>query len=218
LIGLTMVAPPLRIVLIEDHDLTRAGMRLMLRHSGVEVVAEATTGQEGLNLIAQHQPDLAMVDIGLPDLDGVTVTRAIKAQFPQIKVLILSLQDMEETVAAAFAAGADSYCMKDISPDNLLLALRLTNQGISWLDPAIAPKVLKQLKIHRVAVPPSMLTKRELEVLELIVAGQSNQSISERLYVSVGTVKTHVRNILNKLGVEDRAQAAVLALRSGLVL
>jgi len=213
-----MVAPPLRIVLIEDHDLTRAGMRLMLRHSGVEVVAEATTGQEGLNLIAQHQPDLAMVDIGLPDLDGVTVTRAIKAQFPQIKVLILSLQDMEETVAAAFAAGADSYCMKDISPDNLLLALRLTNQGISWLDPAIAPKVLKQLKIHRVAVPPSMLTKRELEVLELIVAGQSNQSISERLYVSVGTVKTHVRNILNKLGVEDRAQAAVLALRSGLVL
>ncbi|WP_287131128.1 response regulator transcription factor, partial [Candidatus Cyanaurora vandensis] len=147
---------------------------------------------------------------------------------------ILTLQDMEETVMAAFAAGADSYCMKDIAKENLVRALQVTAEGVSWLDPAIAGKVLKQLKStspgrrdtvtiqaeegdYAEMLEAYPLTKRELEVLELIVQGNSNQGIAEKLYVTVGTVKTHVRNILSKLCVDDRAQAAVRALRTGLV-
>ncbi|WP_245395625.1 response regulator [Anthocerotibacter panamensis] len=225
----------IRVVLIEDHDLTRAGMKLTLRKEGFEVVGEAANGRQGLAAVEQSQPDIALVDIGLPDMDGVEVTRQIKSHYPQVRVVILTLQDMEETVMAAFAAGADSYCMKDIAKENLLLAMQVTLEGVSWLDPAVAGKVLKQLKA---ASPPAgdelvtiqaegseyaeileayPLTKRELEVLELIVQGCSNQTIAEKLYVTVGTVKTHVRNILSKLCVDDRAQAAVRALRSGLV-
>jgi DNA-binding NarL/FixJ family response regulator len=220
----------MRIVLIEDHDLTRAGMRMTLQKAGFEVVAEAANGRQGLKAVAQHQPDIALVDIGLPDVDGVEVTKQIKADFPNVRVVILTMQDMEGTVLAAFAAGADSYCMKDISREKLVLALTSTYEGVSWLDPAVASKVLKQLKSTANAVSIESdseeyiehlgafpLSKRELEVLELIVKGFSNQAIGETLYITVGTVKTHVRSILGKLCVDDRAQAAVRALRSGLV-
>ncbi|MBC7882809.1 MAG: response regulator transcription factor [Anaerolineae bacterium] len=220
----------MRIVLIEDHDLTRAGMRMTLQKAGFEVVAEAANGRQGLKAVAQHQPDIALVDIGLPDVDGVEVTKQIKADFPEVRVVILTMQDMEGTVLAAFAAGADSYCMKDISREKLVLALTSTYEGVSWLDPAVASKVLKQLKSTANAVSIESdseeyiehlgafpLSKRELEVLELIVKGFSNQAIGETLYITVGTVKTHVRSILGKLCVDDRAQAAVRALRSGLV-
>ncbi len=220
----------MRIVLIEDHDLTRAGMRMTLQKAGFEVVAEAANGRQGLKAVAQHQPDIALVDIGLPDIDGVEVTKQIKADFPDVRVVILTMQDMEGTVLAAFAAGADSYCMKDISREKLVLALTSTYEGVSWLDPAVASKVLKQLKSTANAVSIESdseeyiehlgafpLSKRELEVLELIVKGFSNQAIGETLYITVGTVKTHVRSILGKLCVDDRAQAAVRALRSGLV-
>ncbi len=223
----------MRIVLIEDHDLTRAGMKLTLRKEGFEVVAEAANGKQGLAAVERYHPDIALVDIGLPDIDGIEVTKQIKAQQPDVKVVILTLQDMDETVMAAFAAGADSYCMKDISREKLLLALQVTYDGVSWLDPTIASKVLKQIKnppveTGKVAIQAENmayteildaypLTQRELEVLELIVQGHSNQGIAEQLYVTVGTVKTHVRSILSKLCVDDRAQAAVRALRSGLV-
>ncbi|WP_287129152.1 response regulator transcription factor [Candidatus Cyanaurora vandensis] len=224
----------MRIVLIEDHDLTRAGMKLTLRKEGIDVVGEAANGEQGLAMVGQYRPDIALVDIGLPDIDGIEVTKQIKAHYPETRVVILTLQDMEETVMAAFAAGADSYCMKDIGRENLLLALQVTCEGVSWLDPTIASKVLKQLKApdrdrqETVLIQAEEtefadlldaypLTKRELEVLELIVQGCSNQAIAEKLYVTVGTVKTHVRNILSKLCVDDRAQAAVRALRSGLV-
>jgi len=208
-----------RIVLIEDHDLTRAGMKLTLQREGFMVVGEASRGQQGLDVVKATQPDLVIVDIGLPDRDGVEVTKQIKHDYPHIRVVILTLQDMEETVMAAFAAGADSYCMKDIPKAQLLIALQVTYEGMSWLDPLIASKVLRQLKHNpkpdQTGAYP--LTKRELEVLELIVQGCSNQLIADKLYVTVGTVKTHVRNILSKLCVDDRAQAAVRALRTGLV-
>ncbi|WP_218080680.1 response regulator [Anthocerotibacter panamensis] len=224
----------MRIILIEDHDLTRAGMKLTLQKEGFDVVAEAANGRQGLAAVERYQPDVAIVDIGLPDIDGVDVTREIKSKYPDTRVVILTLQDMEETVMAAFAAGADSYCMKDIAKENLTRALQATADGVSWLDPSIAGKVLKQLKattpasrdtvtIHAEAgdytemLEAYPLTKREMEVLELIVQGCSNQEIAEKLYVTVGTVKTHVRNILSKLCVDDRAQAAVRALRTGLV-
>ena len=237
----------IRVALIEDHDLTRVGIRTALQQrQEIEVVGEAANAQEGLNLMATLHPDIAIVDIGLPDKDGIELTRQIKAQQESMeehqttKVLILTLRDNKEAVLAAFAAGADSYCMKDISFDNLLEALRVTHGGNAWIDPAIARIVLQQAQqtpeptevaavdAKTVAINAAdteydqmiaayPLTERELEVLQLIVEGCSNAVIAEKLYITVGTVKTHVRNILNKLCADDRTQAAVRALRSGLV-
>ncbi|GAX35495.1 response regulator transcription factor [Nodularia sp. NIES-3585] len=234
----------IRIALIEDHDLTRVGIRTaLLQKEEVEVVGEAANAAAGLKMLKKVQPDIAIIDIGLPDKDGIELTRELKAlsngDDSGIKVLILTLQDNKEAVLAAFAAGADSYCMKDIKFDNLLEAVRVTYNGNAWIDPAIARIVLQQAQKN----PPSRenistdqknilpksesgeeentdtytLTERELEVLQLIVEGCSNALIAERLYITVGTVKTHVRNILNKLCADDRTQAAVRALRSGLV-
>lgn len=237
----------IRVALIEDHDLTRVGIRTALQQrQEIEVVGEAANASDGLKLLEAEHPDIAIVDIGLPDKDGIELTRQLKAsQDPadesRTKVLILTLRDNKEAVLAAFAAGADSYCMKDISFDNLLEALRVTHGGNAWIDPAIARIVLQQAQqtpegsTENVVVDSKTvsinaadaeydqmiaaypLTERELEVLQLIVEGCSNAIIAEKLYITVGTVKTHVRNILNKLCADDRTQAAVRALRSGLV-
>ncbi|MCU0549231.1 MAG: response regulator transcription factor [Leptolyngbya sp. Prado105] len=237
----------IRITLIEDHDLTRVGMKTALQQRpGFQVVGEAANGTDGLKMLLTLKPDVAIVDIGLPDIDGIELTRRFRqAQAnmedqPDTKVLILTLQDQEDRVLAAFAAGADSYCMKDVSLDQLVDALRVTNDGNSWIDPAIARVVLRQTQSKTPPAPPEEeevqqvsitaaepeynqiieaypLTERELEVLQLIVDGCSNAVIAEKLYITVGTVKTHVRNILNKLCADDRTQAAVRALRAGLV-
>lgn len=237
------------VALIEDHDLTRVGIRTALQQrSEIEFLNEAVNGSQGLKLIETEQPDIAIVDIGLPDMDGIELTRKFKeAQstneaLQQTKVLILTLYDNEDAVLAAFAAGADSYCMKNVNFDLLLEALAATHEGGVWIDPAIARIVLSHTKKpatatsqpadsqpeNTVAISASepeeeellesyTLTERELEVLRLIVEGASNAEIAQRLFITVGTVKTHVRNILNKLCADDRTQAAVRALRSGLV-
>jgi len=235
----------IRIALIEDHDLTRVGIRTaLLQKDEIEIVGEAGNATEGLKMLKMVQPDIAIVDIGLPDKDGIELTREVKStnkgQELATKVLILTLRDNKEAVLAAFAAGADSYCMKDIKFDNLLEAVRVTYNGNAWIDPAIARIVLQQAQqnpqksesafVNIKTVAPNhdslgnlegiqlyTLTERELEVLQLIVEGCSNAVIAEKLYITVGTVKTHVRNILNKLCADDRTQAAVRALRSGLV-
>jgi two-component system, NarL family, response regulator LiaR len=257
----------IRVALVEDHDLTRAGLRVALSQCrDVQLVGEAGNGQDGLQMLENTIPDLAIIDIGLPKIDGIELTRQFK-QFLQnrtppvpepesaavgsttpgspspstgSKVLMLTMQDDESAVLAAFAAGADSYCMKDASMDKLLEALRLTTEGQNWIDPAIARIILQQVHWQQspkddpaanqkmvaiqgvdadqdqlMAADP--LTERELEVLALIVKGCSNAAIADQLYITVGTVKTHVRNILNKLSADDRTQAAVLALRSGLI-
>ncbi|EKQ66747.1 response regulator containing a CheY-like receiver domain and an HTH DNA-binding domain [Leptolyngbyaceae cyanobacterium JSC-12] len=232
-----------RIILIEDHDLTRIGLRTALKRiQGIEIVGEAATAMQGLELLKSTHPDIAVVDIGLPDIDGIELTRQIKQlqassdQSPT-KILILTMHENEELVLAAFAAGADSYCMKDIRIERLVEAIKTTDEGNSWIDPMIANIVLQKVRqaaspIHDRtktiaidSVQPEMeqmlgetpLTERELEILQLIVDGCSNAAIAEKLFISVGTVKTHVRNILNKLCADDRTQAAVLALRSGLI-
>jgi two-component system, NarL family, response regulator LiaR len=238
----------IRIVLIEDHDLTRLGLRTTFQQSDkVEVLGEAVNGQEGLRLLERTRPDVAVVDIGLPVIDGIELTRQFKqmltgvasAQFITTKIMMLTMQDSQEAVLAAFAAGADSYCLKDTSSQTLLKALENTYEGNNWIDPAIARIILQNanpLQPHAmnvatsnrmiaIAADESMnqlieaypLTERELEILEQIVAGCSNTAIANKLYITVGTVKTHVRNILNKLCVDDRTQAAVRALRAGLI-
>ncbi|BAU64682.1 two component transcriptional regulator, LuxR family [Stanieria sp. NIES-3757] len=241
------------VVLIEDHDLSRIGLCAALKqYSDIEIVDNAANGTTGLEKIKTYQPDVALVDIGLPDIDGIEITQQLKQYQAETdgfktKILILTMHDSEDSVMAAFAAGADSYSLKDVSMDNLVQAIRTTYEGNSWIDPAIARIVLKQAKTTK---PVSLasgktatqseeashsqsidaveeeyqqlletypLTDRELEVLELIVAGCSNAEIAEKLYITVGTVKTHVCHILNKLCADDRTQAAVRALRAGLV-
>jgi DNA-binding NarL/FixJ family response regulator len=234
----------IRIALIEDHDLTRLEMRIALRQrEGFVVVGEASNATEGLKLLERETPDVAIVDIGLPDMDGVELTRQFKkfqteTGNEKTKILILTLQDHEDVVLAAFAAGADSYCMKDASTDTLVNILRVTHEGNSWIDPAIARIILheaRQAHTGNSTIEPKTaaineaepaydqttvaypLTERELEVLQLIVEGCSNATIAEKLYITIGTVKTHVRNILSKLSADDRTQAAVRAVRAGLV-
>ena len=241
------------VVLIEDHDLSRIGLCAALKqYDDVEVIDNAANGKDGLQKVKTHQPDVALVDIGLPDIDGIEVTQKLKeyqAENPDFKtkILMLTMHDSEDSVMAAFAAGADSYSLKDVSMDSLVEAIRNTYDGNAWIDPAIARIVLKQAQSSKgiptsasIATPQGTiedetqaitavaeeyqqliktypLTDRELEVLELIVAGCSNADISKKLYITVGTVKTHVCHILNKLCADDRTQAAVRALRAGLV-
>lgn len=240
------------VVLIEDHDLSRIGLCAALKqYEEIKVLDSAANGNDGFIAVKTHQPDVALVDIGLPDIDGIEVTQKIReyqANNPDLKtkILMLTMHDSEDSVMAAFAAGADSYSLKDVSIENLVEAIRNTHEDNAWIDPAIARIVLKQARsgngkpnaagtssqpnsdeetqaITAVAeeyqqiLETYPLTNRELEVLELIVAGCSNAEISEKLYITVGTVKTHVCHILNKLCADDRTQAAVRALRAGLV-
>ena len=233
----------IRVILIEDHDLTRVGIRAALQQrEGFEVIGDARDAKSGLRLLKASQPDVAIVDIGLPDSTGIDLTQQFKqsqaaGECPNTKILIMTMQDSEDTVFAAFAAGADSYCMKDASIDKLAQAIETTASGNAWIDPAIARVVLHQtqkaytsnqrspeastISINRLSdedfIPAYPLTERELEVLKLIVDGCSNAQIAEKLYITVGTVKTHVRNILNKLCADDRTQVAVRALRTGLI-
>lgn len=235
----------IRIVLIEDHDLTRMGLKAALRNQpDMEFAGEAANGTQGLSLLEREQPDVALVDIGLPDIDGIELVkrfREFQANQGEIttKIIMLTMHDSEDAVMAAFAAGADSYCMKQTELEDLMTAVRESYSGNSWIDPTIASIVLRHIKqtpatvglresdrtVSIDAIDPDYeqvldaypLTERELEILELIVAGCSNAEIAERSYITVGTVKTHVRSILNKLGVDDRTKAAVRALRAGLV-
>lgn len=234
-----------KVLIVEDHNLTRIGLKAALQtKSEIEIVGEAANATEGLKLLQMLKPDIATVDIGLPDFDGIELTRKYRELQQQnseyqTKILILTMQNSENAVLAAMGAGADSYCMKDIESDKLIEAICETNEGNSWIDPAIADLILKQIRqdysqaqgeknsktIAINAVEPELekiletypLTQRELEVLELIVGGCDNAEIAKRLYLTIGTVKTHVRGILSKLCVDDRTQAAVRALRSGLV-
>jgi DNA-binding NarL/FixJ family response regulator len=232
------------VVIIEDHDLTRIGLRATLNQQrGIEVIGEARDGRAGLKLLQSLRPDVAIVDVGLPEVSGIELIQRLKQMQREdatftTKALIMTMHDTEDTVLAAFAAGADSYCVKDVDTDHLIEAVRLTAKGNSWIDPAIAQFILEQtrhayigstdanqaskVQIQSLSTEDSQymaaqLTERELDVLQLIVQGCSNEQIASQLFITVGTIKTHVRNILNKLNVDDRTQAAVRALRSGLV-
>jgi DNA-binding NarL/FixJ family response regulator len=238
------------IVLIEDHHLTRVGIKAALEDcEEIKFIAEASNGLQGITLLEKTLPDVAIIDLGLPGLvDGIELTKRFKeyvqtrqldSSISQPKVLILTSQDQEESILAAFAAGADSYCMKDLKFEKLLEAILETHRGANWIDPSIARIVLARLNnpfkevVASSAIPTvsihglkpednellqsNPLTRRENEIIELIVEGYGNEEIAEQLFISMGTVKTHVRNILNKLACDDRTQAAVRALRAGLV-
>jgi two-component system, NarL family, response regulator LiaR len=233
----------IRVVLIEDHDVVRIGLRTVLQiQAGIQVVGEAVNGPQGLNLLQTAEVDVALVDIGLPGFDGIELVqqfRKFQSVNPEVKtkVIMLTMLSNEEMVLAAFSAGADSYCIKDVGIEQLIEAIRMTYTGNAWIDPAIASIVLRQMRSsmsqpmsqkqtieirslepeYEQVLASDPVTDREREVLELMVAGCTNVAIAERLYITVGTVKTHVRNILAKLCADDRTEAAVRALRSGII-
>jgi DNA-binding NarL/FixJ family response regulator len=239
----------IRVALIEDHDVVRIGLRTVLQNQhGIKVVGEATNGLQGLALLKTTPIDIALVDIGLPGMDGIELTQQFRTfqqeklqsnplQSHHTKILMLTMQSNEETVLASFAAGADSYCMKGTAIEHLIDAIRITYSDDAWIDPAIASIVLRQMRQSMVKPDPDKrtieirsvepeyeqvlasdpVTDREHQVLELMVSGCTNVVIAERLCITVGTVKTHVRNILAKLCADDRTEAAVRALRSGII-
>ncbi|BAZ02986.1 two-component response regulator (plasmid) [Tolypothrix tenuis PCC 7101] len=234
----------IRVAIIEDHSLTRIGMRSSLNEQeGIEVVGDEATAFDGLKLLQSTKPDIAIIDIGLPDKDGICLVQEFRESLApsaaQTKVIMLTSFAKEQMVLAAFAAGADSYCVKTIKFELLLEALHMTYEGQSWIDPAIARIVLKHTRTGAATVvkpnatqtvtisaidqeqasilKANPLTNREQQVLELIVQGYTNKEIATKLYLSLGSVKVYVRGILDKLCASDRTQAAVLALRAGLL-
>jgi NarL family two-component system response regulator LiaR len=213
------VAGPTTVVLVEDHALTRAGLRTALEAGGdVVVVGEAADGIAGEAAIAELRPAVAVIDIGLPGKDGIALTGSIKAAAPQTRVVILTMHDLDEEVIAALAAGADAYCVKSSDPTTVIDAVRIVAGGGAYFDPQIAHVVLRRLGAPApLPAGRSPLTPRELDVLRLIADGVGNTGIAERLHLGLGTVKGHIRDILEKLSAADRTQAAVNALRRGLL-
>jgi NarL family two-component system response regulator LiaR len=208
---------PITVVLVEDHALTRTGLRTALEATGdVRVLAEAGDGIGAEAVIVRERPAVAVIDIGLPGRDGVALTRAIKTEVPQTRVVILTMHELDDEVLAALSAGADAYCVKSSDASTVIDAVRIVAGGGAYFDPRIAHVVLRRLGApaqHPTADSP--LTPRELDVLRLIADGVGNAEIGERLHIGLGTVKGHIRDILEKLSAADRTQAAVNAMRRG---
>jgi len=208
----------MRILIVEDDPLMQLGLEQALsEYPEFEIVGQAEDGYAGVQLALERKPDLVVMDIGLPRLDGIAATKQIKAALPAIHVVMLTSHTLETEVVAALSSGADAYCIKGASLERLLAAIAAAKEGATYLDPQIARLVLDNLKPPASQQLIANLSERELEVLKLIVTGKSNSEIAEALYLSPNTIKTHVRGIMNKLAVDDRVQVAVVALRSGLV-
>lgn len=214
---------PIRILLVEDHALMRRGMKGQFAlENGFSVVGEAADGQEATKLATELEPDVVLMDIDLPVMDGITATQQIKSDRNDTRVIALSAFDNDTQVMGMLAAGADGYCLKTIEWEQLIAAIQLIQGGGAYLDPQVARKVARMLKPKslKVTEPQSLvpiLSSREREILKLIAEGCSNQEIATQLYLSLGTVKSYVRMILNKLSVDDRVQAAAIAVRQGLI-
>ena len=206
-----------RVVIVEDHALTRAGLRTTLEAS-CAVVGEAADGVAGLDVILRERPDVAVVDIGLPGIDGIALTQRVHAELPATRVVIVTMIDLEEEVLAALAAGADAYCLKNSEPGRVAEAVRIAADGGAFFDPQIAHVVLAQFSNSRKDdLRASPLTARETEILRLIADGCANAEIASRLFIGLGTVKGHIHDVLSKLSASDRTQAAVVALRKGYI-
>ncbi len=209
---------PIRIVIADDHTIVRRGIRAVLRNlPDIEVVGEATTGWEAIAEVQRLQPDVVLMDLVMPELDGIEAIRRIKAQQPDICILVLTSFAGEDKVFPAIKAGALGYHLKDSSPEDLAQAIRQVHRGESSLHPVIARKVLEELTRPSERPPtPDPLSPREAEVLRLVAQGRDNTEIAEQLVISETTVRTHVSNILSKLHLASRTQAALYALREGL--
>lgn len=215
----------LKILLVEDHALTRFGLKTTLESVDfVASVIEAEDGESAVTLTQEHQPDLILMDLGLSGINGIQATKIIKNIDKSFKVIILTSHNSEEEIFEALKVGANAYCLKDITPQRLVQVVETVAEGAAWLDPAIADLVLSKINSSDKMSGASSdvidginLTDRETQVLTLIVDGLSNAEIAEKIYVSIHTAKAHVCNILQKLSVDDRTQAAIKALKYNIV-
>ncbi|HET6261536.1 MAG TPA: response regulator transcription factor [Chloroflexia bacterium] len=206
------------LVIVDDHAIVRQGLRTYLElQPDIEVVGEASDGREALEVVRDTLPDIVLMDLVMPNVDGVEATRTITLLSPSSRVIVLTSFSEDEKVFASIKAGAQGYLMKDVLPQELVRAIRTVHRGEAQLDPEIARKLMQEFTNPQPATPKHDLTERELEVLRLIAQGKSNKDISEDLVLSEKTVKTHVSNILQKLHLTDRTQAAVYALRQKIV-
>ena len=208
----------IRVYITDDHPIVRRGIKQLLEtEAAIAVVGEATNGREAVADMDKLKPDIILMDLVMPVMDGIEAIRQIKAGHPQIQILVLTSFATDDKIFPAIKAGALGYLIKDTGPDELVHAIRQVHQGQLTLHPSIAQKLLKELSLTSEQSPsPDPLTDREVEVLKLVARGLSNQEIAETLVVSIATVYTHVSKILDKLHLASRTQAALYALREGL--
>jgi len=211
-------ADKIRLLIVDDHKVVRNGLQVFISlYDDIEVVGEARNGQQAVEQCATHQPDVVLMDMVMPVMDGPTATRLIREQFPQVQVVALTSFDEEEIVQRAIEAGAVGYLYKDVEEDELIDAIRSAREG----RPVLAPEAMKALMDRTVAPVESPavepLTKREREVLSLVAQGMTNPQIAEQLVISTSTVQFHVHNILGKLGVGTRTEAVSIAIQSKLI-
>lgn len=219
------VATPARTIVVDDHDLVRESMRDMLEsEADLDIVGEAADGREAVELSLRKRPDLVIMDVRMPRMDGLTATREIKVENPATAVLLITMHENPDYLLEALRAGAAGYVLKDASRDELLTAVRRVLSGDSPLDPGLSARLLKRLvaegparSLPEKAGHVQPLTSREIEVLELVALGRTNREIAQSFTLSVGTVKNHVEHIIAKLGVSDRTQAVVRALQLGII-
>ncbi|MBD2731367.1 response regulator transcription factor [Nostoc sp. FACHB-892] len=201
----------IRVLVVDDHPVVRQGLVAMLEEApDILVVGQAGNGQEALAVFRQKQPDATLMDLRMPQMDGVAAITAICTEFPAARIIVLTTYEGDEDIYQGLRAGAKGYLLKDAEPEELLSAIRAVHKGHKHIPPRVGAKLLE-----RMASPE--LSDRELEVLQLITTGKSTQAISKALYITERTVNFHINHILSKLGVEDRTQAVIVALRRGIV-
>jgi two-component system, NarL family, response regulator len=205
--------PPIRILIADDHPVVRSGIAAMLEiepEASIQVVGQANNGCEMVELFAQLQPDIGLVDLRMPKMSGVEAIAQIRSQFPEARLIVLTTYDGDEDIYRGLQAGAKAYLLKDTPREELLLCIQTVHAGRSFIPPHIGVKLAERMS-------SPVLSKREREILELISVGMSNSEIGTRLQIAEGTVKSHMNNILSKLNVSDRTQAAMVALKRGLI-
>ena len=203
-----------RVVIADDHPVVRAGLRGMLEpESDIEVVGEATNGREAVSLVGRLEPEVVLMDLQMPELDGVAATKQIRDRHPETNVLVLTTFDTDADITRAISAGATGYLLKDAPRQDLFQAIRAAAQGESVLTPAVASRLMSKMRGPAV----QSLSEREIEVLIQVADGNSNKDIAGKLYISEATVKTHLVHIFGKLGVDDRTAAVTVALEQGII-
>ncbi len=218
----TVTSDTLRVLLVDDHDLFRTGLRNLLEKQGLDIVGEAATGSEAVAHVDELSPDVVVMDLNMPGMGGVEATRHIVEAAPLARVVMLTISDEDSDVTDAILAGACGYLLKDASIEELVAGIRAAARGEALISPHIAGKVLQRVRATSAhsgieALIRTELSEREIEVLKLIANGQDNALIAAELHISPKTVKNHISNILMKLQIDNRIQAAVYAVRSGIV-
>ena len=218
-----------RLFIVEDYHLTRMGLMAVLSEfPQIKFIGEAESAEEALSKMEGSTPDILLLDLGLPGMNGIEMAQEVRKRYPDVKIIILTSHNEEQEVIAALGAGAQAYVLKDVKPERLVHIIETVQDGAVWLDPAIASMVLtlvnepgslamQKRQLSAEGGAESDLTDRELEVLQLIVEGKSNPEIADQLCISIHTAKAHVGSILNKLCVNDRVQAAIKALKENIV-